>query len=71
MLCPECKKEMQNGYLFGSKDGAFSFAEEVPGALKNAKKEEGFVKITGAKIGGRTSTPACLCGECRVRVVRY
>ena len=25
MKCPECGKEMREGYLFCSKDGAFSF----------------------------------------------
>ena len=28
---------MRNGYLFSSKDGAFSFANEVPSALKTPK----------------------------------
>lgn len=37
---------MREGYLFGSKDGAFSFADEVPGALENAKNAGGFVKLT-------------------------
>ena len=36
-MCPKCGKEMRKGYLFGSKDGAFSFANEVPGALKTPK----------------------------------
>ena len=26
MLCPKCGNEMRSGYLFSSKDGAFSFA---------------------------------------------
>ena len=30
MMCPKCVKEMTKGYLFGSKDGAFSFAYVVP-----------------------------------------
>ena len=30
MKCPECGKEMRSGYLFSSKDGAFSFAFTVP-----------------------------------------
>ena len=34
MMCPKCGKEMRNGYLFSSKDGAFSFANEVPSALE-------------------------------------
>ena len=42
MMCPKCGKEMRNGYLFSSKDGAFSFANEVPSALENAKNTEGF-----------------------------
>ena len=25
MMCPKCGKEMRKGYLFSSKDGAFSF----------------------------------------------
>lgn len=37
MKCPKCEKEMRTGYLFGSKDGAFSFAKEVPGVFENAK----------------------------------
>ena len=37
MKCPECGKEMREGYLFCSKDGAFSFANEVPGVFENAK----------------------------------
>ena len=36
MMCPKCGKEMRKGYLFSSKDGAFSFADEVPSALENA-----------------------------------
>lgn len=58
MMCPECEKEMRNGHLFSSKDGAFSFANEVPGALENAKNANGFVKLTGLKVGGRTSAEA-------------
>lgn len=38
MTCPNCGKEMRMGYLFGSKDGSFSFADEVPGVFENAKK---------------------------------
>lgn len=37
MKCSKCGKEMRKGYLFSSKDGAFSFANEVPGVFKNAK----------------------------------
>ena len=36
MLCPKCGKEMRTGYLFSSKDGAFSFTNQVPGALEKA-----------------------------------
>lgn len=38
MKCSNCGKEMRKGYLFSSKDGAFSFANEVPGVFENAKK---------------------------------
>ena len=58
MMCPKCGKEMRTGYLFSSKDGAFSFANEVPSALKNAKNADGFVKLTALKVGGRTSVKA-------------
>lgn len=55
MMCPKCGKEMRNGYLFCSKDGALSFANEVPSPFENAKNAEGFVKLTEPKVGGRTS----------------
>ena len=71
MMCPKCGKEMRKGYLFSSKDGAFSFANEVPGALENAKHAEGFVKLTGLKVGGRASIPACCCDACRVVTLQY
>lgn len=38
MNCPKCGKAMREGYLFTSKDGAFSFANTVPGVFENAKK---------------------------------
>lgn len=71
MLCPKCEKEMRNGYLFSSKDGALSFAREVPGILENAKNTDGFVKITGLKAGGRTSVEACCCDECKIIIIQY
>ena len=71
MMCPKCGKEMEKGWLFSSKDGAFSFANEVPGALENAKNAEGFVKLTGLKTGGRTSIPACCCDACRMILISY
>ena len=35
MKCSKCGKEMRKGYLFSSKDGTFSFANEVPGVFEN------------------------------------
>ena len=67
MLCPKCGKEMRKGYLFSSKDGAFSSANEVPGALKNVKNADGFVKLTGLKIG----VAACCCDACRTITISY
>ena len=71
VLCPKCGKEMRRGYLLSSKDGAFSFANKVPGALENAKKAEGFVKLTGLKVGGRISVEACRCDVCRMIIISY
>ena len=71
MMCPKCGKEMRKGYLFSSKDGAFSFADKVPSALENAKNADGFVKLTELKVGGRTSVEACCCGACRLVVISY
>lgn len=62
---------MRNGYLFSSKDGAFSFANEVPSALENAKNTDGFVKLTALKVGSRTSVGACCCNACRMITVQY
>ena len=50
---------------------AVSFANEVPDALENAKKAEGFVKLTGLKVGGRTSVEACRCDVCRMILISY
>ena len=47
MKCPKCGKEMRTGYLFTSKDGAFSFANEVPG---NPMKAECFLPIEVDKL---------------------
>ena len=71
MLCPKCGKEMKKGYLFASKDGAFSFAEKVPGAFENARNAEGFVQITELKAGHRTSVAADCCEYCRMVVLNY
>jgi len=71
MMCPKCGKEMRNGYLFSSKDGAFSFAAEVPSALENAKNAEGLVKLTALKVGGRTSVKACCCEACGMIIIQY
>ena len=71
MMCPECGKEMRTGVLFSSKDGAFSFADKVPGAFENAGNTAGFVKITGLKAGGRTHVEACCCAACRMLVISY
>ena len=59
------------GGSFTSKDGAFSFAEEVPGVFANASKAPGFVKITPLKASHRVNMKAELCEACRVAVFRY
>ena len=71
MFCTKCGKEMREGYLFGSKDGAFSFANEVPGVFENAKNAEGFVEVTKLKPGHRTRVEANCCEECRMIVIHY
>lgn len=71
MMCPKCGKEMRKGYLFSSRDGAFSFADKVPSALENAKNADGFVKLTELKVGGRTSVEACCCEACRLVAISY
>ena len=71
MMCPKCGKEMRKGYLFSSKDGAFSFADEVPSALENAKNADGFVKLTSLKVGVRISVEAYCCDVCRTIMIQY
>ena len=71
MKCPNCGKEMRDGYLFCSKDGAFSFANEVPGVFENAKNADGFVKITELKPRHRTHIKAAICEACRKVVLDY
>ena len=71
MKCLECGKEMRDGYLFCSKDGAFSFANKVPGVFENAKNAEGFVKITELKPSHRTRVAASICEECKTVIFKY
>ena len=71
MKCPHCGKEMKEGYLFTSKDGAFSFADEVPGVFTNAKTAKGFVEITPLKASHRTKVEACICENCRIVEFEY
>lgn len=71
MKCINCNKEMTEGFMFSSKDGAFSFAKEVPGVFKNAKNAEGFVKITPLKASHRTRVKAYCCEDCRTVIVKY
>ena len=65
MKCPECGKEMRSGYLFSSKDGAFSFANTVPGVFENAKKAEGFplpflrLNPIGYQLSNNAFIPSC------------
>lgn len=62
---------MKDGYLFCSKDGAFSFAHEVPGVFENARKADGFVEITSLKAGHRTKIEAHCCETCRTIIFDY
>ena len=71
MKCSKCGKEMRKGYFFSSKDGAFSFANEVPGVFENAKNAEGFVKITELKPSHRTRVAASICEECKTVIFKY
>lgn len=71
MVCPKCGREMRKGYLFCSKDGAFSFASEVPGVFENAKKADGFVAITTVKPSHRVRVEASICEECRKVMFDY
>ena len=71
LIDPNCGKEMRKGYLFSSKDGAFSFANEVPRVFENAKNADGFVEITKLKPSHRTQIEAECCEECRMLVIRY
>ena len=71
MNCPICGKEMKQGYLFTTKDGAFSFANEVPGITKNAKGVEGFIEITPIEAFHRVHIEAYCCETCRLVQFRY
>ena len=71
MKCSNCGSEMREGYLFTSKDGAFSFANEVPGVFTNAKNTEGFVKITSIEAGKRVALPGFICEDCRQVTINY
>ena len=67
----EFEEKMRKGYLFASKDGAFSFAEEVPGVFEKADKAKGFVKITPLKAGHRTNIAVECCDVCHLVMLEY
>ena len=71
MKCPKCGNEMKEGYLFGTKDGALSFANTVPSAFENVKKVKGFIEIKPLKAGSRTSIKASCCEKCRIVLFEY
>lgn len=71
MKCPYCGEEMQEGFLFSSKDGALSFAKKVPSVFKSAKNAEGFIQITEMKAAHRSSVKASVCEKCRKLVIEY
>ncbi len=62
---------MRKGFLFTTKDGAFSFADEVPGMLQNAKTEKGFIEITPLEAGHRVRIEAYCCEACRIVQFEY
>ena len=69
--CHKCVQELEQGYIFSTKDGALSFADEVPSSFENARHAPGFVELTTPKVGGRTALPADICRECRQIVIAY
>lgn len=71
MKCPECGEEMREGFLFSSKDGALSFANRVPSVFRNAKKTEGFVRVTKLQAKHRCRVKAHVCEMCRKIVAEY
>lgn len=71
MKCPYCENEMKKGYLFTSKDGAFSFANEVPGVFENAKNADGFIEITKLKASHRVNIEAYACTYCKKVIFDY
>ena len=71
MNCPECGQEMRKGFLFSTKDGAFSFANEVPSIFENAKHASGFVQITPVKPNHRVRIEAYCCENCRLVQFQY
>lgn len=64
-------KHLWGTATIGSKDGAFSFANKVPGVFENAKNAEGFVKITELKPSHRTRVAASICEECKTVIFKY
>lgn len=63
-------KEKWLGYLIVPAS-AFSFANEVPGVFTDAKKADGFVKITEVKPSHRTNIAASICENCKTVILKY
>ena len=68
-VCKSCGGRLEEGFLFGTKDGALSFAHEVPSAFENAGNAPGFARVATLKVGGRVSAPARICRACGIVTV--
>ena len=44
---------------------------EMASALEHAKNEDGFVKLTTLKVGGRASVEAYRCDACGMITIQY
>ena len=73
VLCPWCGSKTRLQILWETELVTFPlFCPKCRHeSIINAKNMDGFVKLTGLKIGGRTSVKACCCDACRTIIIQY
>ena len=69
--CKTCGEPLEQGFVFCTKDGALSFADELPSALKNARHAPGFIELSSPQVGGRAAVAATICRACRKITIDY
>lgn len=64
MKCDKCLNELEEGYVFSSKDGIIGYGQKVPGVFENTKNKEDIILLSKPILGRRSYVKAYYCKTC-------